>query len=50
LLRHHCSHWTRLAAAWIDKLPDDVPLFDLERSFVCEACGRRGADVRPDLQ
>jgi len=40
-----CSHCTRLAA---DRWPDDVRLSDIEPRFVCAACGRRGADVRPD--
>jgi len=32
-----------------DRWPDDVRLSDIEGSFVCKACGRRGADVRPDF-
>jgi hypothetical protein len=40
-----CSHWTRLNA---DQWPDDLRLSDLEPKFVCQACGHRGADVRPD--
>jgi hypothetical protein len=28
-------------------LPDDTRLSDLEPLFVCQICGRRGADVRP---
>jgi len=28
--------------------PDDARLSDLELRFVCKACGKRGADVRPD--
>ena len=28
---------------------DDVRLSDIEPRFVCAACGRRGADVRPDF-
>lgn len=32
---HHCSH--------------SVALSDLEPRFVCRACGKRGADVRPDV-
>jgi hypothetical protein len=31
-----------------DRWPDDVRLSDLEPRFTCQACGRRGADVRPD--
>jgi len=33
-----------------DRWPDDVRLSDLEPRFTCQACGRRGADVRPDWQ
>jgi hypothetical protein len=29
--------------------PDEVRLSDLEPQFVCKACGKRGADVRPDF-
>ena len=29
--------------------PDDARLSDLEPRFVCKACGKRGADVRPDF-
>jgi hypothetical protein len=32
-----------------DQWPDDVSLSDLEPRFVCSACGKRGADVRPDF-
>ena len=42
---HHCSHWKRLDA---DRWPDGARLSDIEPRFVCEASGRRGADVRPD--
>nr|WP_275185202.1 hypothetical protein [Bradyrhizobium sp. CSA112] len=42
---YHCSHSTRLPAdCWPDRLSD------LEPQFVCKACGKRGADVRPDFQ
>jgi hypothetical protein len=27
--------------------PGDVRLSDIEPRFVCKACGKRGADVRP---
>jgi hypothetical protein len=30
-----------------DHWRDDVRLSDIEPHFVCAACGRRGADVRP---
>jgi hypothetical protein len=32
-----------------DRWPDDVRLFDIEGRFTCTACGKRGADVRPDF-
>jgi len=32
-----------------DQWPDDVGLSDIEGRFVCKACGKRGADVRPDF-
>ena len=39
-----CSHSVVVdAASW----GDDVRLSDLEPKFICSACGRRGADVRP---
>jgi hypothetical protein len=31
-----------------DRWPDHIRLSDLEPLFVCQACGRRGADIRPD--
>ena len=43
---YHCSHWTAISG---DQWPDEVRLSDLAR-FTCQACGRRGADVRPDWQ
>jgi hypothetical protein len=41
---YHCSHWTAISG---DQLPDDVRLSDLEPRFASQACGNRGADVRP---
>jgi len=29
--------------------PDDVRLPDIEPRFTCKACGKRGAEVRPDF-
>jgi hypothetical protein len=43
---HHCSHSIAISA---DKWPDHVRLSDLEFRFVCQACGKPGADVRPDF-
>jgi hypothetical protein len=41
-----CSHWTAISG---DRWPDDVRLSDIEPRFTCQACGQRGADVRPDF-
>jgi hypothetical protein len=41
-----CSHSVAINA---DEWPDDVRLSDIEARFVCQACGHRGADVRPDF-
>jgi hypothetical protein len=41
-----CSHSVALNA---DCWPDDVRLSDIEPRFVCAACGKRGAEVRPDF-
>ena len=43
---YHCSHSLAISA---DQRPDDLRLSDLEPRFVCHACGKRGADVRPDF-
>jgi len=44
---HHCSHCTHISA---DRWPDELRLSDLELLFRCKVCGKRGADVRPDLR
>ena len=44
---YRCSHCIRLMA---DRWPDDARLSDIEPRFVCTACGKRGADVRPDFK
>jgi hypothetical protein len=41
---YHCSHSIAISA---DRWPDDVRLSDLEPKFTCQACGHRGADIRP---
>ena len=41
---YHCSHWTAIRG---DRWPDDARLSDLEPLFVCQACGAKGANVRP---
>jgi hypothetical protein len=43
---YRCSHSIAISA---DPWPDDLRLSDLEPRFVCTACGKRGADVRPDF-
>ena len=43
---YRCSHSLALMA---NQWPDDMRLSDLERRFICAACGKRGADVRPDF-
>ncbi len=43
---YHCSHSTALGA---DRWPDEMRLSDIEPQFVCQACGKRGAEVRPDF-
>lgn len=42
---YKCSHYIKASA---DPWPDETRLSDIERRFVCEKCGTRGADVRPD--
>jgi hypothetical protein len=44
---YRCSHSMSLDA---DRWSDDIRLSDIEAGFVCTACGRRGADIRPDWQ
>jgi hypothetical protein len=44
---YKCSHSIALSA---DQWSDDVRLSDIEDRFVCKACGKRGADVRPDFR
>jgi hypothetical protein len=41
---YKCSQSIALAA---DQWSDDVRLSDVEPRFVCKACSKRGADVRP---
>jgi hypothetical protein len=41
---------THVPAVRLDAWPDDVVrLSDIEAQFVCGACGKRGADARPDF-
>jgi len=41
-----CAHSVKLST---DCWPDHLRLSDIESLFVCEVCGNRGADVRPDF-
>jgi hypothetical protein len=41
---HKCSHHIAISA---DRWPDHVRLSDIEPDFVCTACGKRGAEIRP---
>jgi hypothetical protein len=43
---YRCSHSVAISA---DRWPDQVRLSDIEPQFVCQVCGKRGADVRPDF-
>jgi hypothetical protein len=43
---YKCSHSRAISA---DQWSDDLRLSDIEQQFVCKACGKRGADVRPDF-
>jgi hypothetical protein len=41
-----CSHLITISG---DRWPAEMQLSDLEPRFTCTACGKRGADVRPDF-
>jgi hypothetical protein len=43
---YRCSHSIAISG---DGWPDDVRLSHIEPRFICQACGKRGADVRPDF-
>jgi hypothetical protein len=43
---YRCAHSVTIDA---DRWTDDVRLSDLEPRFVCQACGHRGGDVRPNF-
>jgi len=47
----HCSDYkcSHSITAKADQWPDQIRLSDLEPRFVCSACGKRGADIRPDF-
>jgi hypothetical protein len=41
---YKCGHGIAIS---VDRWPDDVRLSDIEPRFTCQACGHRGADIRP---
>jgi hypothetical protein len=43
---YKCSHLATISG---DRWPDDMRLSDRAPRFICSACGKRGADVRPDF-
>ena len=43
---YKCAHHVEISA---DRWPDNVRLSDLEPLFVCQVCGTRGGDIRPDF-
>jgi hypothetical protein len=43
---YKCSHSIEMDA---DQWPDDLRLSDIEARFVCQACGKRGADVTAEV-
>ena len=43
---YRCSHSIAISG---DGWPDDLRLSDIEPRFVCQACGKRGSDVRPNF-
>jgi hypothetical protein len=53
LKRTQFLRWARAQSSSLsisgDAWPDDARLSDIEERFTCRACGKRGADVRPDF-
>jgi hypothetical protein len=43
---YKCSHSIAVSA---DQWANDLRLSDIQDRFTCSACGKRGADVRPDF-
>ena len=43
---HRCSHHVETSA---DGWADDIRLSDIEPKFVCQVCGKRGAEIRPSF-
>jgi hypothetical protein len=44
-----CGHTKQLGPFECAQWTDDVRLSDIEPLLVCEVCGERNADVRPDF-
>jgi hypothetical protein len=44
---YRCGH---LAAINADRWSDDLRLSDIRQLFTCQACGRKGVEVRPDWE
>jgi hypothetical protein len=44
---HKCSHSIEMSAG---RWAGNLRLSDIEDQFVCTACGKRGADVRPHFE
>jgi hypothetical protein len=44
---YHCSHWVAISG---DRWPGDTRLSGLEPGFICQACGTKGANLRPDFE
>ena len=46
-----CSDYKRSHSIEMDadQWPDDLRLSDIEDRFVCQACGKRGADVTAEV-
>ena len=47
----YCADYRRSHSMAIngDAWADDMRLSDLEPRFICQRCGKRGAEVRPDF-
>jgi hypothetical protein len=43
---HRCSHSIEMDA---DCWPDTLRLHDIEDRFVCQVCGKKGTEVRPNF-
>jgi hypothetical protein len=41
---YKCAHSVVISS---ERWPDHIRLSDLEPKFTCQACGKRGADIRP---